>query len=408
MPGEGDGRLTSAELAREADTTPERVAELVAIGALKPADDGTFGRGDIIRSKLIEAFERAGISLDRIEQGIAERQMTLDYVELFYPIPGPRSDRTYAAFAASQGDRAPLLAPILAAMGLVEPDPERRIEVDEETILAAFLETWDLPGDDVANRAARIAGDAAARMAEGWVGLFDESVSGPAGELGLSVDDLVPRVVGPGSRVASLAYPLITWLLGRHLERVMNQLNIDSIEEALTRRGLAPERSVDPPAIVFTDLAGYTRITEEQGDERAARVALRLAELAVDAAREHDGRLVKLLGDGVMLHFASPRDAVDAALDLVEAVDRAGLPRPTSGSTPGGSSSATATTSGTRSTWPRGSPLGPVPGTSSYRPPCGTPPLSRARVRRSCSSRSAVPSSRGSPSRSSSSAPASR
>ena len=50
MPGEGDGRLTSAELAREADTTPERVAELVAIGALKPADDGTFGRGDIIRS----------------------------------------------------------------------------------------------------------------------------------------------------------------------------------------------------------------------------------------------------------------------------------------------------------------------------------------------------------------------
>ena len=104
-------------------------------------------------------------------------------------------------------------------MGLVEPDPERRIEVDEETILAAFLETWDLPGDDVANRAARIAGDAAARIAEGWVGLFDESVSGPAGELGLSVDDLVPRVVGPGSRVASLAYPLITWVLGRHLER---------------------------------------------------------------------------------------------------------------------------------------------------------------------------------------------
>ena len=77
---------------------------------------------------------------------------------------------------------------------------------------------------------------------------------------------------------------------------------------------------------MFADLAGYTRITEEQGDERAARVALRLAELAVDAAREHDGRLVKLLGDGVMLHFASPRDAVDAALDLVEAVDRAGLP----------------------------------------------------------------------------------
>ncbi len=319
-------RLTLSELVREADTTPERIGRLVAIGALKPAADGTFEPGDIIRSTLIDGFEQAGVGLDRIEQGLAERQMTLDYVELFYPMPGPRSDRTFAEFVASLGDRGTSLPTIIGAMGLVQPESDRHIGRDEEEILAAFLDAWDLPGDDVPARAARIAGESAVRLAQGWVGLFDETVSGPVADLGLTVDELVPRVVRPGGRVAALLYPLMAWLVARHLERVMNQLNIESIETALVRRGLAPAHPADPPAIVFADLSGYTRITEEQGDERAARVALRLAQLAVDAATAHDGRLVKLLGDGVMLYFQRPRQAVAAGLDLVASVSRAGLP----------------------------------------------------------------------------------
>jgi class 3 adenylate cyclase len=87
-----------------------------------------------------------------------------------------------------------------------------------------------------------------------------------------------------------------------------------------------PSRPDDPPAIVFADLAGYTRLTEELGDEGAAGVALRLAELALETAGRRGGRLVKLLGDGVMLQFARPRAAVEAALDLVGAVEAAGLP----------------------------------------------------------------------------------
>jgi class 3 adenylate cyclase len=106
----------------------------------------------------------------------------------------------------------------------------------------------------------------------------------------------------------------------------MDELNVDAIETALAARGLLPSRPDDPPAIVFADLAGYTRLTEELGDEGAAGVALRLAELALETAGRRGGRLVKLLGDGVMLQFARPRAAVEAALDLVGAVEAAGLP----------------------------------------------------------------------------------
>lgn len=46
-------RLDAAELASEAETTPERIGRLVEIGALVPAGDGTFDRGDVIRARVV-------------------------------------------------------------------------------------------------------------------------------------------------------------------------------------------------------------------------------------------------------------------------------------------------------------------------------------------------------------------
>jgi len=79
-------------------------------------------------------------------------------------------------------------------------------------------------------------------------------------------------------------------------------------------------------AAVFVDLCGYTRITEELGDLAAARISVTLRAIAHDVAARHHGRVVKMLGDGAHLHFADPRDAVPAAIELVDRVLAAGLP----------------------------------------------------------------------------------
>jgi adenylate cyclase len=78
--------------------------------------------------------------------------------------------------------------------------------------------------------------------------------------------------------------------------------------------------------MAFIDLAGFTRLTQELGDASAVSSATRLAELATDSARRHGGRLVKLLGDGVMLHFSTPADAIRASLEIVALLGAAGLP----------------------------------------------------------------------------------
>jgi class 3 adenylate cyclase len=93
-------------------------------------------------------------------------------------------------------------------------------------------------------------------------------------------------------------------------------------------RGRASLRKpTHPEAIAFVNLTGFTRLTEQRGDEaEEEELAQVLASLVQRAARSHGGRMVKLLGDGAMLYFADPRDAVLCGLDVVERVADLGLP----------------------------------------------------------------------------------
>ncbi len=76
----------------------------------------------------------------------------------------------------------------------------------------------------------------------------------------------------------------------------------------------------------FFDISGYTRLTEERGDAAAAEMARELSGVVQRTAHEHDGRVVKWLGDGVMVYFAQPAHALVGALDMAERVPAAGAP----------------------------------------------------------------------------------
>jgi len=76
----------------------------------------------------------------------------------------------------------------------------------------------------------------------------------------------------------------------------------------------------------FLDITGYTRLTQERGDEAAAALATQLARLVQRTSVQHGGRPIKWLGDGVMFHFPNPGPGVLAALEMVDGVVAAGLP----------------------------------------------------------------------------------
>jgi adenylate cyclase len=74
----------------------------------------------------------------------------------------------------------------------------------------------------------------------------------------------------------------------RRREHVWTEHAINYVEEALESSGLQA-RVPQPPAICFVDLTGYTRLTEERGDEAAAQVAGRLVGLVNDISRRPRG-----------------------------------------------------------------------------------------------------------------------
>lgn len=68
----------------------------------------------------------------------------------------------------------------------------------------------------------------------------------------------------------------------------------------------------------FVDLAGFTALTEAQGDEDAADVATRFADLTRSALVQGD-RLIKTIGDAVLVTSVSPASGVALVERLLHA-----------------------------------------------------------------------------------------
>jgi adenylate cyclase len=122
------------------------------------------------------------------------------------------------------------------------------------------------------------------------------------------------------------AEAMLSWLFRRHADIFSTEHQFEHVETALEEAGIRQRSPRGIEAAAFADLSGYTRLTEEAGDDEAARVAVSLAQLVNEVAADHRGDVVKMLGDGVHFHFRDPGDAVRASLEIVETVGPRGLP----------------------------------------------------------------------------------
>lgn len=68
-------------------------------------------------------------------------------------------------------------------------------------------------------------------------------------------------------------------------------------------------------AIVFTDIVGFTQVTDQHGDDEAIAL-LELQDSVVHASLPAGSRVVKELGDGLLLWFPNARNAVETSLEL--------------------------------------------------------------------------------------------
>jgi len=319
-------RLTPAQLAFEASAPIGLIEELVAARAIDRAPDGTHEPGDIARVRLAHALATGGIGVDDLMHEVRSGRMPYRDIPRL-GITTRATGRTQAEFAGSLGEeRAAQLPALYAALGLGVPPPETAMREDEEQALTEFMAVWAMVEDrpEVMLRAARIAGEGVRRIVLGTVDLLDEFEGSPPARLRRGMDR--EEALEPSIRQAPMMNALLVWLRERHLEHEVFDRIVASTEASLARDGRLPAPPADPPAIAFVDLTGYTKRTADAGDELAANEAATLQALAHDVVVEHRGRVVKALGDGVMLRFEGVVPAVLAARELMARLIEAGLP----------------------------------------------------------------------------------
>jgi class 3 adenylate cyclase len=88
----------------------------------------------------------------------------------------------------------------------------------------------------------------------------------------------------------------------------------DMFSEATLRPG--DEAAVGQIALLFSDLRGSTALYERVGDSMAYNIVRDHFAFLASIVRDHDGAIVKTIGDAVMASFGDPADAVRAALAM--------------------------------------------------------------------------------------------
>jgi class 3 adenylate cyclase len=88
----------------------------------------------------------------------------------------------------------------------------------------------------------------------------------------------------------------------------------DMFSEATLRPG--DEAAIGQVALLFSDLRGSTALYERVGDSTAYNIVRDHFAFLASIVRDHDGAIVKTIGDAVMASFGDPVDAVKAALAM--------------------------------------------------------------------------------------------
>jgi adenylate cyclase len=319
--------LSKQDVADRAGVDPGYVDRLVELGIVKPGSGDTYSTGDVRRARWVQSFERAGVPLEGMATAVRDGALSFSYLDAtaFDRFAGV-SRTTFRELSERTGVPVDLLLVVREAFGFAEPRPEDHVREDELAVVPAIevqLSTGIRP--EVIERLLRAYGDGLRRIVETETDWYRAEVQQPLLEGGMTEAEMLAAQADVGSRMAPLMEQALLSIYHGQQEHAWSKSAVEDVEVALERVGLyRPVRR--PPAMCFLDLTGYTRLTEERGDEAAAELATKLATLVRGSSREHGGEPVKWLGDGVMFYFPNPGDGVFAALDMVEGVAADDLP----------------------------------------------------------------------------------
>jgi adenylate cyclase len=276
--------------------------------------EGVEGGSRKARLELLEELVSEGCTPEELKAAVAAGRLTLLPVERALAGAAPR----YTAREIAEQVELDLdvLQRFSSALGVPygDPDERRGTEADLEAarMVKAFIDTG-LPEDGLLG-VARTIGMGTARIAEANRELIVRTLIRP----GDNEHDVAKRFVAAADYMMPLVGPTVVYALQAHL---IEQIRRDVI--GATNLASGEVGGTVNLTVCFADLVEFTRLGEEIAPEELGMVAGRLEEMAT-AVADPPVRLVKTIGDEVMLVSSEPEPMVAAALELIDAAEAEG------------------------------------------------------------------------------------
>ena len=317
----GSNGLSLNEAAARAGVAPATLRRWAREGLI-PHYAGSWSHRAVGHARIVARLRERGHSLADIRQATEEGKLAYGYIEELFP----RREDAYTLKQASDetGLDPALIERIMSGLGVSPVHAESLSAEDVELLryLAAVLSAG-LPLVAML-QLVRVYGQAIAQLADAEVRLVHLYVHEPLMRSGATGMDTAEEMLALTREVLPLASPIMDQVHQRYLQHFIEQDVVGHMESDLD--GDAVDLGRMRVAIAFADLAGYTRLTEEEGELEAVDAVERFIE-AVEITLPDEARVIKTIGDEVMIVGSDAGALTDWAVGFQQLQSDRPLPR---------------------------------------------------------------------------------
>jgi len=294
-----DDVIPISEAARISGVSASTLRRWAAAGVI-PLRDGGWTAAAAAHARVVARLRERGHSLDELRAAVAEGRLATGYVE--HLVPQSERTRTPSEAAAATGLERELIERVMTLLGtptalggsLTEEDVAA-LEVIAEVLRAGLPLVAVL-------QLVRVYAQSVRKIAEAEVRLFHLFVHEPMIRDGVDALEMAEQMEALARDLMPATSPLMDYLHQRYLRFFLEQDVVGHMETDFGDRRHLGEVQM---TFCFVDLTGFTRYTEEEGDEEALDLVERFID-TVEATLPAEALVVKTIGDEVMIVSRDP------------------------------------------------------------------------------------------------------
>ena len=286
-----------------------------------PVKEGRWTTAAAAQARVVGRMRERGHSLQELRRAVREGRLAFGYVEDL--LPGRERVLSRSEAAEQAGLEEALIERLMALLGTptaIEGTLNDQDLVAMERIAEVLRAGFPLVA---LLQLIRVYAQSIRKIAEAEVRLFHLYVHEPLIRQGVDALQMAEEMEGLARDLLPITSPLMEYIHQRYLRFYIEQDVVGHMEAEL---GGQRQLGRVQMAFCFVDLTGFTRYTEEEGDEEAFDLVERFVE-TVEATLPAEATIVKTIGDEVMIVSPDPVTLTEWAVGFLTLFQERPQPR---------------------------------------------------------------------------------